>query len=826
MKKILLKSIAIFGFIGSMTLPTNSFAQDNVGIGTTTPDASAILDMLSTNKGILVPRMNTAGMNAIVAPANSLLIYNTDSLCYCFYRVPTTSWISLCTGGSGGAGSVGPTGATGAAGIAGATGITGAIGATGIGTTGPTGDIGPTGAVGATGFGAGTPGATGVTGPTGSAGIAGATGVTGATGLAGATGATGVAGVTGATGVTGAVGATGITGVAGATGVTGAAGATGVTGATGITGVTGAVGATGVTGAAGATGATGVTGATGITGATGASGPNWTITSNNYNANGTQSIITTIPSTITSSTGAWLTTGNAGLTAGTNYIGTNDAVDFVVKTGGTAATNERMRVLGATTGNVIVNSAVSISPTTDLFSAYGFGYPGAINTTASLTYPISGYSAGTASGIYGENSATGQGVLGTSVSTGIGVWGDNSASGTGVVGTNNATGVGVFGFVTAPATAASDAVIGQMNALGSAGTFQIVNAANASNAFWAITNGTGRAAEIQQNNATAAAIGLASFHAGLGRAGNFQTTNAANTQPALFGSNVSNARVASFQNTLATMNTQVLFATTSSTDATTATHAAVWGQTNGVNAAVFLAALANNNTVALNAQATGLGAVNSIGIVGVSAGTGFPIGVFGQAATPGDAVFANGDMTSTGAKLFTIDHPLDPQHKLLKHFSIESNEILNVYRGNVILNGNGEATVELPSYFDAININFSYNLTAIGSKADLFVKSEISNRQFEIAGGKPGQKVSWVVYADRNDPYIQQNPAVKENEVQKPDGWDGKYLQPQLFGASEEQGIFYYLKKEVQKTDEPAEQNRKEEKQSPKLSGKKIAGNR
>ena len=28
-------------------------------------------------------------------------------------------------------------------------------------------------------------------------------------------------------------------------------------------------------------------------------------------------------------------------------------------------------------------------------------------------------------------------------------------------------------------------------------------------------------------------------------------------------------------------------------------------------------------------------------------------------------------------------------------------------------------------------------------------------------------------------------------EVQKPDGWDGKYLQPQLFGASEEQGIFY-----------------------------------
>jgi hypothetical protein len=803
-KKTLLKSIAILGFITSMTLPLNSFAQDNVGIGTTTPDASAILEMLSTNKGILIPRMNTAGMNAIAAPANSLLIYNTDSLCYCFYRVPTTSWISLCTGGSGGAGSVGPTGATGSAGIAGAAGATGATG------TGTTGATGPTGLTGATGFGAGTPGATGVTGPTGSAGIA---GVTGATGLVGATGTVGTTGVTGATGLVGA------TGVAGATGITGATGATGLVGATGVTGVTGA---------------------TGLAGATGATGPNWTITSNNYNANGTQSIITTIPSTITSSTGAWLTTGNAGLTAGTNYIGTNDAVDFVVKTGGTAATNERMRVLGATTGNVIVNSAVSISPTTDLFSAYGFGYPGAINTTATLTYPISGYSAGTASGIYGENTATGQGVLGTSVSTGIGVWGDNSASGTGVVGTNNATGVGVFGFVSgAGATAASDAVIGQNTGLGSAGTFQVNNNASTANAFWAIagpavaaaSGGTGRAAEIQVNNTASTAIAIGSFHSGLGRAGNFQTTNAANTDVTLFASAAGNGRVASFQNALATagMNTQVLFANSLSTS-TNINHAAVWGQTNGITAAVFLAALSNNNTVGLNAQATSATAVNSIGIVGVTAGTGASIGVLGQAPALGPlgpvAVWAQGNLTATGTKAFTIDHPLDPQHKLLKHFSIESNEVLNVYRGNVILNGNGEATVELPSYFDAININFSYNLTAIGSKADLFVKSEISNRQFEIAGGKPGQKVSWVVYADRNDPYIQQNPAVKENEVQKPDGWDGKYLQPQLFGASEEQGIFYYLKKEVQKTDEPAEQNTKKEQQAPKLSGKKIAGNR
>ncbi|HLC82844.1 MAG TPA: hypothetical protein VJI69_03370, partial [Bacteroidia bacterium] len=92
--------------------------------------------------------------------------------------------------------------------------------------------------------------------------------------------------------------------------------------------------------------------------------------------------------------------------------------------------------------------------------------------------------------------------------------------------------------------------------------------------------------------------------------------------------------------------------------------------------------------------------------------------------------------------------------------------------------------------FDAININFSYNLTAIGSKADLYIKSEINNRQFQIAGGKPGQKVSWVVYADRNDAYVQQNPEAKVNEVDKGDE-RGKYLIPALYGQPKEAGIFF-----------------------------------
>lgn len=53
-----------------------SFAQ--VGIGTTDPDASSVLHIESTDKGILIPRLTTVQINAIANPANGLMVYNTD----------------------------------------------------------------------------------------------------------------------------------------------------------------------------------------------------------------------------------------------------------------------------------------------------------------------------------------------------------------------------------------------------------------------------------------------------------------------------------------------------------------------------------------------------------------------------------------------------------------------------------------------------------------------------------------------------------------------------------------------------------------------------
>ncbi len=58
----------------------NFFSSNaQVGIGTTTPDASSVLDITSTTGGVLFPRMNTAQRDLITNPATGLLIFNTTT---------------------------------------------------------------------------------------------------------------------------------------------------------------------------------------------------------------------------------------------------------------------------------------------------------------------------------------------------------------------------------------------------------------------------------------------------------------------------------------------------------------------------------------------------------------------------------------------------------------------------------------------------------------------------------------------------------------------------------------------------------------------------
>lgn len=67
-------------------LATMSGFSQNVGIGTATPDASAQLDVLSTSRGLLIPRMSAAQRGGISNPATGLLIYQTDIIAGFYYN--------------------------------------------------------------------------------------------------------------------------------------------------------------------------------------------------------------------------------------------------------------------------------------------------------------------------------------------------------------------------------------------------------------------------------------------------------------------------------------------------------------------------------------------------------------------------------------------------------------------------------------------------------------------------------------------------------------------------------------------------------------------
>lgn len=152
---------------------------------------------------------------------------------------------------------------------------------------------------------------------------------------------------------------------------------------------------------------------------------------------------------------------------------------------------------------------------------------------------------------------------------------------------------------------------------------------------------------------------------------------------------------------------------------------------------------------------------------------------YGWAASFWGSVFISGTVLK-GSTAFKIDHPLDPANKFLYHSAVESPDMMNVYCGNAVLDDNGEAWVELPAWFEALNRDFHYQLTCIGGYAPVYVKQEIQGNRFKIAGGTQGLKVSWQVTGVRHDPYAEANRIPVEEE--KPEEDRGYYLHPELYG--------------------------------------------
>lgn len=148
----------------------------------------------------------------------------------------------------------------------------------------------------------------------------------------------------------------------------------------------------------------------------------------------------------------------------------------------------------------------------------------------------------------------------------------------------------------------------------------------------------------------------------------------------------------------------------------------------------------------------------------------------------GGTLAVGGIVSTNGTTELKIDHPLDPANKYLHHAGVESSDMMNIYSGNVVLNQSGEAEVDLPAWFEALNENFRYQLTCIGGSAPVYISQEVHNNRFRIAGGRAGLKVSWQLTATRHDAYAQAHQSPVEEE--KPLAERGTYLHPELYGGS------------------------------------------
>ncbi|HEX8682884.1 MAG TPA: hypothetical protein VF707_11255 [Ardenticatenaceae bacterium] len=429
---------------------------------------------------------------------------------------------------------------------------------------------------------------------------------------------------------------------------------------------------------------------------------------------------------------------------------------------------------------------------------------------ASLNNPGSG-----AAAVWGR-------VLGTG-STGYGVYGSHQGSGYGVYGNSN-TGIGFYGY-----SNTNTGMQGQTNSTGaSPGVLGIHSA----------TTGTGAGVEGRTNSTSTDAAGIRGVHtatSGAGAGVEGRTNSMSNGAAGVLG--------------IATAtNPGTHMAGVRAINSNTAHQGyGVWGShagggkgvygTSGSGEGVFGSSGSGYGVYGYSSSGWGVhGSSKTTGVYGESSGSGYGvsgtsaigIGVHGSSITStgvygvshaGNAiegysatsfagyfngpVHVSGDLEVSGsigqpAGTTRIDHPLDPENQYLSHSFVDSPDMMSVYNGNVVLGANGEAVVEMPTYFQTLNRDFRYQLTAIGAPGpNLYVAQEVEDNRFTIAGGTPGMKVSWEVTGIRQDAWANEHRILVEEL--KPEGERGTYLYPEGYGQPESRGVNYEEEQRMRK---------------------------
>jgi hypothetical protein len=633
----------------------------------------------------------------------------------------------------------------------------------------------------------GTDGVDGVTGAQGIQGVTGADGQDGVDGTDGTNGTDGVDGVTGAQGIQGVTGADGQDGVDGTDGINGTDGVDGVTGAQGIQGVTGADGQNGADGTDGTNGTDGVDGVTGAQGIQGATGPlvngvngqtlrnngsSWIANSLLFN-NGTNIGIGTVNplANLHLDGGRFiLTTDHSSLDSYLNLNHLNQ--DFRIQTSGSTIASFK--------GDQ--NIFLGVQPN----SYVGVGVP----ITSSLTNKLHvDGSMRLTENFYDKNNSSGS--VGEVLSATINgtEWVDpNSLISSSGSGTDDQNIQG-----SSFDSNSSQLTIGIEGGNSQTVDLSSLNSGSGADNDWVFDQASSYVYNITDKIGIGTLNPLRKLHV--------VADDVSNTIPSVTIENSVDNEDAEptihFKNNYSVSPSNF---------------------TIGINNTVGNGAFQISNTTGLN---TGYPSIHIDPIQGyLGIGTSSPstqLDVFGGGSfylgnlelTFGDFntsfadinmsfgnINAPGGIITASVKNFLIDHPSYPLEKTLRHYSIESNEGLVIYRGKVLLDSNGESKINLPDYFyDLVDENkTTVNLTPIG-KAPFLVSYEFINNNI-IIYGEANKNVSYQVLAERDDPgYNLRKGSVIELKDDESIVPKGGYLDPEAYGLKPNKETYLKSKK-------------------------------